>query len=52
MMIADSYMQEKDYAGAVAAYEKALGIGPGGWHRDHCDEGLAKARELSAGPQP
>lgn len=52
MRIADSYLEEKKYPEAEAAYAKALGIGPGGWHKDHCETNLKKARELAGGKQP
>jgi len=52
MRIADSFMQEKAYADAEQAYAKALEIGPGGWHKGHCEENLQKARNLAAGEQP
>ena len=49
MHIADSYMQEENYTEAVKAYSKALEIGPGGWHKGHCEENLKKAQTLAEG---
>ena len=49
MHIADSYMQEENYIEAVKAYSKALQIGPGGWHKGHCEENLKKAQALAEG---
>lgn len=44
--IADSYMKEQRVEEAIAEYEKALQIGPGGWRLDFARNELAKAREL------
>jgi len=45
--IADSYMKEKKYPEAVAAYEKAQKIGLYGWRIGHVAENLKKAKELA-----
>jgi hypothetical protein len=47
MNVADSYMNEKKYSEAADAYAEALKIGAGGWHKDHCEEYLKKAKELA-----
>jgi len=48
--IADSYMKEKKYPEAVAAYEKAQKIGLYGWRIEHAATKLQEARELASPP--
>ena len=50
LSIADSYMKEKKYAKAVAAYEKAQKIGLGGWRVGHAANNLKKAKKLAGVP--
>ena len=49
--IADSYMKEQNYSGAVKAYTKAQKLGLGGWRIKHVKEMLAKARKLAQSPK-
>jgi tetratricopeptide (TPR) repeat protein len=49
--IADSYMKQKLYPEAAAAYEEAQKIGVYGWRVEHVKTNLKQARELAGGKQ-
>lgn len=50
--IADSYMKQKKYREAAAAYGEAQKIGLYGWRVEHAKTNLKKARELAGAKQP